>query len=216
MSGISPPSGQISNASSRPDESCVNPSWSCSWGRPRHHSSHVEQLQHFRSCTSSRKNTGHGQNECSGPLPPPRDALTRLCSNHRCVKAYPAGKGPQPLHGNYEAGRTPDGWLRKDRHPRRPPGRLPPRDHELHQPLAIDGKKFIQDNERRLEVLSCWRTKGHDQADQPRVELVDKAKQEKIDGVKSRLTNNYGYCDVCATDVLSFVASIFARGHAKK
>ena len=25
-----------------------------------------------------------------------------------------------------------------------------------------------------------------------------------------------GYCDVCATDVLSFVASIFARGHVKK
>ena len=34
--------------------------------------------------------------------------------------------------------------------------------------------------------------------------------------VKSRLIRNYGYCDVCATDVLSFVASIFARGHAKK
>jgi serine protein kinase len=46
--------------------------------------------------------------------------------------------------------------------------------------------------------------------------VVDKATQEKIDVVKSRLTRNYGYCDVCATDVLQFVASIFARGHAKK
>jgi serine protein kinase len=46
--------------------------------------------------------------------------------------------------------------------------------------------------------------------------VVDKATQEKIDVVKARLINNYGYCDVCATDVLSFVASIFARGHAKK
>ena len=43
--------------------------------------------------------------------------------------------------------------------------------------------------------------------------VVDKATQEKIDVVKSRLTRNYGYCDVCATDVLSFVASRFsARG----
>jgi serine protein kinase len=46
--------------------------------------------------------------------------------------------------------------------------------------------------------------------------VVDKATQEKIDVVKSRLIRNYGYCDVCATDVLSYVASIFARGHAKK
>jgi len=27
---------------------------------------------------------------------------------------------------------------------------------------------------------------------------------------------NYGYCDVCATDVLNYVASIFARGDAKE
>jgi len=30
------------------------------------------------------------------------------------------------------------------------------------------------------------------------------------------LIHNYGYCDVCSTDVLQFVASIFARGHTKK
>jgi uncharacterized protein len=41
--------------------------------------------------------------------------------------------------------------------------------------------------------------------------VVDKDAQEKIDVVKSRLIRNYGYCDVCATDVLNFVASIFAR-----
>jgi hypothetical protein len=38
----------------------------------------------------------------------------------------------------------------------------------------------------------------------------------KIDVVKSRLMRNYGYCEICSTDVLSFVASIFARGHSKK
>ena len=46
--------------------------------------------------------------------------------------------------------------------------------------------------------------------------VVDKETQEKIDIVKSRLRKNYGYCDVCATDVLNYVASIFARGDAKE
>jgi serine protein kinase len=46
--------------------------------------------------------------------------------------------------------------------------------------------------------------------------VVDKETQEKIDIVKGRLIKNYGYCDVCATDVLNYVASIFARGDAKE
>lgn len=45
--------------------------------------------------------------------------------------------------------------------------------------------------------------------------VVDKETQEKIDIVKSRLIKTMGYCDVCATDVLNFVASIFARGDIK-
>jgi len=46
--------------------------------------------------------------------------------------------------------------------------------------------------------------------------VVDKETQQKIDVVKSRLIKNYTYCDVCATDVLNYVASIFARGDAKE
>jgi serine protein kinase len=30
--------------------------------------------------------------------------------------------------------------------------------------------------------------------------------------VKNRLIKNYGYCEICSSDALSFVASIFARG----
>ncbi len=45
--------------------------------------------------------------------------------------------------------------------------------------------------------------------------MVDKETQEKIDVVKQRLIKNYGYCEICATDVLNYVASIFARGDAK-
>jgi serine protein kinase len=33
--------------------------------------------------------------------------------------------------------------------------------------------------------------------------------------VRNRLIKSYGYCDTCAADVLSFVASVFARGEAK-
>ena len=39
--------------------------------------------------------------------------------------------------------------------------------------------------------------------------------QAKIDAVKTRLIRDYGYCDVCATDTLNYVASIFARGDAR-
>ena len=44
--------------------------------------------------------------------------------------------------------------------------------------------------------------------------MMDKETQEKIDVVKDRMIKNYGYCDVCATDVLNYVASVFARGDA--
>ena len=46
--------------------------------------------------------------------------------------------------------------------------------------------------------------------------VVDRSTQEKIDVVKTRLIKSYGYCEICSTDVLNFVASIFARGDVKK
>ena len=45
--------------------------------------------------------------------------------------------------------------------------------------------------------------------------VVDKDTQEKIDIIKSRMIKNFGYNEVCATDVLNYVARIFARGDAK-
>ena len=46
-------------------------------------------------------------------------------------------------------------------------------------------------------------------------QVVDKEAQEKIDVVKQRLIRDFGYDDVSATDVLNYVASIFARGDVK-
>ena len=48
-----------------------------------------------------------------------------------------------------------------------------------------------------------------------RTTVVDRDTQEKIDVVKNRMMRNYGYCEICSTDVLNFVASIFARGDVK-
>ena len=45
--------------------------------------------------------------------------------------------------------------------------------------------------------------------------VVDKETQEMMDVVRGRLIKNFGYDEVSATDVLNFVASIFARGDVK-
>lgn len=42
--------------------------------------------------------------------------------------------------------------------------------------------------------------------------VVDKDIQEKIDAVKTRLINEFGYNERSATDVLEFCGGIFARG----
>ena len=86
--------------------------------------------------------------------------------------------------------------------------------------LALDGKKFdYKTNERLHKALEL--KLFEDQKDTIKLtnlvsNVVDKETQEKIDVVKQRLIKNFGYNEICATDVLNFVASIFARGDAKK
>jgi len=85
--------------------------------------------------------------------------------------------------------------------------------------LAVEGKKFdFRTNERLHRALEL--KLFEDQKDSIKLttlvsNVVDRDTQEKIDVVKQRMVRNYGYCDICATDVLNFVASIFARGDAK-
>ena len=45
--------------------------------------------------------------------------------------------------------------------------------------------------------------------------VVDDETQQKIDIVKQRLIKQFGYNETSATDVLNYVASIFARGDSK-
>ena len=86
--------------------------------------------------------------------------------------------------------------------------------------LAIEGKRFdYRMNERLHRALEL--KLFEDQKDTIKLKhlvssVVDRETQEKIDIVKQRLIKNYGYDEESATDVLNFVASIFARGDSKE
>jgi len=81
--------------------------------------------------------------------------------------------------------------------------------------LAIEGRQFdYKTNERLHKALEG--KLFEDQKDSIKLtslvsSVVDRDTQAKIDVVKQRLIKNFGYDEVSATDVLNFVASIFAR-----
>ena len=85
--------------------------------------------------------------------------------------------------------------------------------------LAIEGKQFdYRTNDRLKKALEM--KLFEDQKDTIKLttlisSVVDKETQEKIDVVKQRMIRNFGYNEESATDVLNFVASIFARGDSK-
>jgi serine protein kinase len=85
--------------------------------------------------------------------------------------------------------------------------------------LALEGKKFnFKMNERLHKALEL--KLFEDQKDSIKLtslvsSVADKDTQEKIDIVKSRLIKDFGYDEISATDVLHYVASIFARGDVK-
>jgi serine protein kinase len=85
--------------------------------------------------------------------------------------------------------------------------------------LAVEGRTFdYKTNERLRKALEG--KLFEDQKDSIKLtslvsNVVDRETQEKIDVVKQRLIKNFGYDEVSATDVLNFVASIFARGDVK-
>ena len=86
--------------------------------------------------------------------------------------------------------------------------------------LSLDGKKFdYHTNARLLKALEL--KLFEDQRDTIKLKnvvsgVVDDETQAKIDVVKQRLIKYFGYNETSATDVLNYVASIFARGDTKK
>ena len=86
--------------------------------------------------------------------------------------------------------------------------------------LALDGKRFeYNTNARLLKALEL--KLFEDQRDTIKLKnlvssVVDDETQQKIDVVKQRLIKYFGYNETSATDVLNYVASIFARGDTKQ
>jgi serine protein kinase len=151
------------------------------------------------------------------------DALTRLCGNYiDNVKAYTQReKVKNRFTGEDE---EPDERLMRSIEEKIdiPDSRKDDFRREIMNyigALAIDGKTFdYRTNERLQKALEM--KLFEDQKDTIKLtslvsNVVDADTQEKIDIVKSRLIRNYGYNEESATDVLQYVASIFARGDAK-
>jgi serine protein kinase len=194
----------------------------------RHHSliNSQEQMQHYKELLSVVKQEYEDvvKNEVQRAIAADEDALSRLCSNYiDNVKAYTQREKVRNRYtGNFE---EPDERLMRSVEEKIdiPEGRKDDFRREIMNyigALAIDGKKFdYKTNERLQKALEL--KLFEDQKDTIKLtslvsNVVDKATQEKIDVVKARLIRNYGYNESSATDVLNYVASIFARGHTKK
>ena len=85
--------------------------------------------------------------------------------------------------------------------------------------LSLDGKKFDYNTNARLHKALELKL-FEDQRDTIKLKnvvsgVVDDETQAKIDVVKQRLIKYFGYNETSATDVLNYVASIFARGDSK-
>ncbi len=85
--------------------------------------------------------------------------------------------------------------------------------------LALDGKKFEYNTNARLYKALELKL-FEDSRDTIKLKnlvssVVDDDTQAKIDVVKQRLIKQFGYNENSATDVLNYVASIFARGDKK-
>jgi len=86
--------------------------------------------------------------------------------------------------------------------------------------LALDGKKFEYNTNARLHKALELKL-FEDSRDTIKLKnvvsgVVDDETQAKIDVVKQRLIKFFGYNETSATDVLNYVASIFARGDTKR
>ncbi|HIA01971.1 MAG TPA: serine protein kinase [Myxococcales bacterium] len=163
------------------------------------------------------------KNEVQRAISADEDAVQRLCANYiDNVKAYTQKeKVRNPYTGRDE---EPDERLLRSIEEKIdiPENRKEDFRREIMNyigALAIDGKQFdFRTNERLHKALEL--KLFEDQKDTIKLttlvsNVVDRETQEKIDVVKNRLIKNYGYNEESATDVLNFVASIFARGDAK-
>lgn len=185
-----------------------------------------EQREHFRELLNVVKEEYEQivKNEVQRAIAADEEAIAKLCSNYiDNVKAFTQReKVKNPYTGQDE---EPDERLMRSIEEKIeiPDSRKEDFRREIMNyigALAIEGKQFnYRMNARLMKALEL--KLFEDQRDSIKLtslvsSVVDKSTQEKIDIVKQRLIANYGYNEESATDVLNYVASIFARGSSSK
>jgi len=232
MDGISPRyiQDKISNALvSDKGEGCINPFMVLNELESglRHHSllTSEELRKRYRDLLGNVKQEYEdiAKNEVQRAISADEEAIARLCSNYiDNVKAYTQRERVRNKYTGQDE--EPDERLMRSIEEKIdiPDNRKDDFRREIMNyigALAVEGKSFnYKTNERLHKALEL--KLFEDQKDSIKLtslvsSVVDKDTQEKIDVVKSRLKKDYGYCDICATDVLHYVASIFARGDAR-
>ena len=151
------------------------------------------------------------------------DAIARLCSNYiESVRAYTQHEKVRNKYTGKDE--EPDERLMRSIEEKIdiPESRKDDFRQEIMNyigALSLDGKKFeYQTNSRLQKALEL--KLFEDQRDTIKLKnvvsgVVDEETQAKIDVVKQRLIKYFGYNETSATDVLNYVASIFARGDTK-
>ena len=229
MVGISPRyiQDKLSNVLvSNPAVTCVNPFMlvrELETGL-KHHSliTSEEQRKHYRELLSVIRSEYDEivKNEVQRAITADEAAIKRLCANYiDNIKAYTQKqKVRNPYTGQDE---PPDERLMRSIEEKIeiPESRKDDFRREIMNyigALALEGKSFSWDSNDRLRSALEMKL-FEDQKDSIKLtslvsNVIDNETQEKIEVVKSRMIKNLGYCNVCATDVLNYVASIFARG----
>ncbi|MBM4361775.1 MAG: serine protein kinase [Deltaproteobacteria bacterium] len=164
------------------------------------------------------------KNEVQRAISADEDAISKLAANYiDSIKAFTLKeKVRNPYTGQYE---EPDERLMRSIEEKIevPENRKEDFRREIMNFIgarALEGKKFDwQSNDRLRRALEL--KLFEDQKDSIKLKtlvsaVVDRETQEKIDIIKGRLIRYFGYNEVSATDVLNYVASIFARGDAKE
>ncbi|RJO64887.1 MAG: serine protein kinase [Myxococcales bacterium] len=233
MEGISPRyiQDKISNALVRyADEGHINPFMVMNELEAglRHHSliTNEKDRERFRDLLSVIKQEYEDiiKNEVQRAISADEEAIQKLCANYvDNVKAYTLKeKVRNPYTGHFE---EPDERLMRSIEEKIniPDSRKDDFRREIMNyigALALEGKTFNYRSNERLDRALEMKL-FEDQKDAIKLtslvsNVVDKEAQKKIDVVKERLIKNYGYNEQSATDVLNYVASIFARGDSKE
>ncbi len=231
MEGISPRyiQDKISNALVKDTHDTINPFMVMNEldSGMRHHSlvANEEMRKQYRELLGEVKKEYENivKQEVQKAISADEEGISRLCGNYiDNIKAYTQKeKVKNKFTGAYE---EPDERLMRSIEEKIdiPDSRKDDFRREIMNfiaALSLDGKSFDwKANERLRQALEA--KLFEDQKDSIKLSslvsnVMDEATQEKIDVVKTRLIRDYGYNDESATDVLAFVASIFARGDSE-